>query len=214
MQKVLARFAPQRPFAPPSKYILSVLLAALLNFAAPTFATAQLVEIGKFSSEGTVHLQLPKFHQNFADGTRIIEITVTEYNGNRVVKRKGDAASNGCRIEVAPILKSTGGVIPSAFVAPAGTPVFFGGTFVPVTAFYCRDDHRRCALLKNAVPVGYPPNQSAHCDQTDASDNKCKCHVVPAAGGITIPSVDFCNSYWEQVSSPTIEWVRSHYFQK
>jgi hypothetical protein len=185
MQKVLARFAPQRLFAPPSDYVLRLLLVVLVNFtAAPTFATAQQVEIGKFALDGTVDLELRKFHQKFADGTRIAEITVTDHNGNRVVKRKGYSARSNCRIEIAPILSSTGDIIPSTSVASAGTPVFFG-TLTPVTVFYCSDDHRRCALLKK---LG---NQAAYCDQTDASGNKCKCHVVPAEGGITIPSVDF-----------------------
>ena len=55
------------------------LLAAMLNPAAvPTSAATQRVEIGRFTSAGTIALQLPKFHEQFADGTRISEITVAE----------------------------------------------------------------------------------------------------------------------------------------
>jgi len=73
-----------------SRRLLWLLPAVWLNLVpVTTFAATQSVEIGRFTSAGTISLQLPKFHEQFADGTRIAEITVTEYDGNRVVSAKG-----------------------------------------------------------------------------------------------------------------------------
>ena len=121
-----------------------------------TLAATQSVEIGRFTSAGTISLQLPKFQEQFADGTRIAEITVTEYNGNRVVKRKGYSASGDCRTEITPIMNSSGQIIPSTFVAPAGTRVFFL-TPIEVDLLRCSDDgcSDKVALLP---PMGATPD--------------------------------------------------------
>jgi hypothetical protein len=117
-----------------------LLLAVLINSAAMSvFAATQLVEIGRYTSTGTIALQLPKFQEQFADGTRISEIKVAEYNGNLVVKRKGYSASGDCRTEIAPIMDSSGKIIPSTSVTTVGTRIFFTKA-IKVDLLRCSDD--------------------------------------------------------------------------
>src|SRR4030095_12727781 len=106
----------------PHRGFLWLLGAVVLGMAASsTFAATQRAEIGKFTAAGTITLQLAKFQEQFTDGTKITEVTVTDYNGTRVVKRKGYAASGDCRVEMAPIADSAGQILQSASIAPAGT---------------------------------------------------------------------------------------------
>ena len=117
-----------------------LLLAVLLNLVAmPVFAATQLVEIGRYTSTGTIALQLPKFQEQFADGIRISEIKVAEHNGNLVVKRKGYSASGDCRTEIAPIMNSSGQIIPSTSVTSVGTRVFFTRA-IKADLLRCSDD--------------------------------------------------------------------------
>ncbi len=103
-----------------------LLLAAMLNPAAvsPRAAT-QRVEIGQFTSAGRIALQLEKFHEQFADGTRIAEITLADDNGYSVVRRKGYSASGELPRREPPVHDwVTAKPCRANFVAPAGTPVF------------------------------------------------------------------------------------------
>jgi len=192
---------------------LWLLVAVLLSVAAsPIFAATQHAEIGKFTASGTITLQLAKFQEQFADGTKIAEITVTDYNGNRVVKRKGYSASGDCRVEMAPIANSAGQVIQNASVAPAGTRVYLFSVH-PVAVLSCQDDG--CHALKNVVLLGDPPLQSAKCDVTALSDNLCWCHLNDGTGDHLVNNFgDFCNSFLETILSPLSDWIRLQNIQE
>ena len=177
--------------------------------ASSTFAATQRAEIGKFTASGTITLQLAKFQEQFTDGTKITEVTVTNYNGTRVVKRKGYAASGDCRVEMAPIADSAGQIIQSASIAPAGTRVYLFSVY-PVSLLECEDDG--CHALKN---VGTPPLQSAKCDVTELSDNRCWCHLNDGTGVHLVHNFgDFCNSFLETLLSPLGNWIRFQYIQE
>ena len=191
-----------------TRRLLWLLPAVWLNLVpVTTLAATQSVEIGRFTSAGTISLQLPKFHEQFADGTRIAEITVTEYNGNRVVKRKGYSASGDCRVEIAPIMNSSGQTIPSTFVAPAGTRVFLL-TPIEVDLLRCSDDGciDKVALLP---PAGAYRGQ---CDQTELSGNRCRCHII-GENALFGNEGDWCNSYLEHIWSTLSDWIRLRYIK-
>jgi len=191
----------------------AILSAALLALgAAPAVAANQKVEVGQFTSSGTIALQLPKFHEQFADGTKIAEITVADFNGYRVVSRKGYAASGACRIETAPITTGDGQPIPSHFVAAAGTRVFLP-TLISVTLSGCVDN--RCGDLAGVDGLGGHETLRAWCDRTELSDNICRCHVVTTeAVGIQLAdnALGLCTSWLDRLTSAQVsEWIRFRY---
>ena len=191
----------------------AILLAALLALGAvPALAANQRVEVGQFTSSGTIALQLPKFHEQFADGTKIAEITVADFNGYRVVSRKGYAASGACRIETAPIMTGDGQPIPSHFVAAAGTRVFLP-TLISVTLSGCVDN--RCGDLAGVDGLGGHETLRAWCDRTELSDNVCRCHVVTTeAVGIQLAdnALGLCTSWLDRLTSAQVsEWIRFRY---
>ena len=191
----------------------SFLVGAMLNPAAvPTSAATQRVEIGRFTSAGTVTLQLPKFHEQFADGTRISEITVAEYNGQRVVRRKGYSASGNCRVESTPIMTSNGQAIPSQVAAPAGTPVYLP-VLIRVAVTGCSDSG--CRDLAGVDALGGHETIRAWCDQTELSDNLCRCHVDTTESVDTKlfeSSLVTCRSSLGPLTSAQVsEWVRFQY---
>ena len=201
---------------PPVRRIVllhAILSAALLALgAAPAVAANQKVEVGQFTSSGTIALQLPKFHEQFADGTKIAEITVADFNGYRVVSRKGYAASGACRIETAPITTGDGQPIPSHFVAAAGTRVFLP-TLISVTLSGCVDN--RCGDLAGVDGLGGHETLRAWCDRTELSDNACRCHVVTTeAVGIQLAdnALGLCTSWLDRLTSAQVsEWIRFRY---
>lgn len=215
MKKALVRSGTPQLVAASTRRLLRLLPAVLLNVVpVTTFAATQSVEIGKFTSAGTITLQLQKFHEQFADGTRIAEITVTEYDGNRVVKRKEYSASGDCRAEIAPIMNSSGQIIPSTFVASAGTRVFLP-TLIPVTRLTCSDDG--CSDLAGVDALDGHETLSAKCDQTELSDNRCQCHVKTTESAETglydYEGDDLCSSWLEDILSPVSDWIRLRYIQ-
>ena len=201
---------------PPVRRIVllhAILSAALLALGAvPALAANQRVEVGQFTSSGTIALQLPKFHEQFADGTKIAEITVADFNGYRVVSRKGYAASGACRIETAPITTGDGQPIPSHFVAAAGTRVFLP-TLISVTLSGCVDN--RCGDLVGVDGLGGHETLRAWCDRTELSDNACRCHVVTTeAVGIQLAdnALGLCTSWLDRLTSAQVsEWIRFRY---
>jgi hypothetical protein len=213
MKKKPKRSGTPKLLAASSRRLLWLLPAVWLNLVpVTTLAATQSVEIGRFTSAGTISLQLPKFQEQFADGTRIAEITVTEYDGNRVVRRKGYSASGDCRVEITPIMNSSGQTISSIFVAPAGTRVFFVKA-IPVTLFSCSDDGRCSELVGVGVPDG-PQTLSAKCDQTELSDNRCQCHITTTDSTETqVGADDFCHSGLENLWSHLSDWIRLRYIK-
>ena len=191
----------------------AILSAALLALGAvPARAATQRVEVGQFTSSGTIALQLPKFHEQLADGTRIAEITVADLNGYRVIRRKGYAASGECRIESAPITTADGQPISSQFAAAAGTRVFLPALFrVALTG--CVDN--RCGDLVGVDGLGGHETLRAWCDRTELSEDLCKCHVVTTESvDIKIANypLDLCTSGLDRVTSVQVsEWVRFRY---
>ncbi len=189
------------------------LLAAMLDPAAvPASAATQRVEIGRFTSAGTVALQLAKFHEQFADGTRISEITVAEYNGQRVIKRKGYSASGNCRVESTPIMTSNGQAIPGQVVPPAGTPVYLP-VLIRVVVTGCSDSG--CHDLVGVDALGGHETIRAWCDQTELSDYLCRCHVDTTESLDTKLSespLGQCRSSLGPLTSAQVsEWVRFRY---
>ena len=68
MKKVIVRSGTLELLAASTRCFLWLLAAVSLNLVPfTTFAATQPVEIGKFTSAGTITLQLPKFHEQFAD---------------------------------------------------------------------------------------------------------------------------------------------------
>lgn len=190
------------------------MLAVVINLAAvPAFAAAQLVEVGHFTSAGTITLQLLKFHEQFADGTRIAEITVAEHNGQRVVNRKGYSASGDCRIESAPLLTSNGQLIPRHLVAPAGTRVYLP-ELIKAWLIGCADDG--CRALEGVDFLGHE-TISARCDQTTLSENRCGCHVVTTETVGTVlfgNGTELCKGSLDRlISAQVSEWIRFRYIE-
>ena len=188
-------------------------LAALLIFgSARALAANQPVEVGRFMSAGTIVLQLPKFHEQFADGTRISEIIVAEDDGYRVVRRKGYSASGQCRMESARLVTANGQPILSTAVAPLGTPVFLPG-LISVTLIGCSDNG--CRRLTGVDGLGGHETLRAWCDQTELSDNRCRCHVVTTESvdtQLANDSLGLCASLLDRVLSyPVTEWIRFRY---
>jgi hypothetical protein len=181
--------------------------------AGPTFAATQRAEIGRFTASGTIALQWAKFQKQLADGTKIAEISVTDYQGTPVVKRKWYGASGDCRVEMAPMANSAGQILPSGFVAPAGTPVYLFSVH-PVSLLACEDEEGWCHALKNVHPLGAPPAISAKCDVTEASENRCWCHVNVGLGPEPInDGLDYCTSFLDTVWDDLIAWIKSDYLQ-
>ena len=202
---------------PPARRIAllrAITSAALLTLgAAPALAAAnQPVEVGRFTATGTIALQLPKFHEQLADGTRIAEITVGDVDGYRVVSRKGYAASGACRIESTPIVTGDGQPIPSHVVAAAGTRVFLPALF-KVALTGCVDN--RCSSLVGVDGFDGHETLRAWCDRTELSEDLCKCHVVTTESvDIRIANypLDLCTAGLDRVTSVQVsEWVRFRY---
>jgi hypothetical protein len=191
----------------------AILLAALLIFGtAPALAANQLVEVGRFTSAGTIALQLPKFHEQLADGTRISEITVVDDDGYRVVRRKGYTASGQCRMESARVVTANGQAILSTVVAPVGTPVFLP-PLIRVIAAGCNDNG--CRKLEGVDGLGGHETLRAWCDRTELSDSRCSCHVVTTESvdtQLASDSLGLCASLLDRVLSYQVsEWIRFRY---
>ena len=193
----------------------AIVLAALLDFGAThTLAANQSVEIGRFTSSGTIALQLEKFHEQFGDGTRISEITVGDYNGYRVVRRKGNSASGECRVEMAPLMTGNGEAILSGSAVAAGTRVFLPG-LLKVTLTGCSNN--LCSSLAGVDGLGGHETLRAWCDQTVLSENRCRCHVVTTES----PDIELaedrgnlCTSWLDRlISAHVSEWVRFRYIE-
>ena len=192
----------------------AIVLAALLDLGAThTLAANQSVEIGRVTSSGTIALQLEKFHEQFGDGTRIAEITVGDYNGYRVVRRKGNSASGECRVERAPLMTGNGEAILS------GSPWQPVGGFLPglikVTLTGCSNN--LCSSLAGADGLGGHETLRAWCDQTVLSENRCRCHVVttesPGHRAREDPG-NLCTSWLDRlISAHVSEWVRFRYIE-
>ena len=186
--------------------LVLVLMAAVVGTVAASAADAasRRAEIGKFAGGDTIKLHMDRFQDEFGSGERIVDLRVDEDKGYVVVRRKGYTEDENCRVETARILNASGQPIPAGYVAAPGTPVFLANP-VAVTRTACEGDGR-CHALKN-VPPGL---QTARCDITEVSDNKCACHIDDGTGLRTI-DLDFCYSWFQQVSTVLVDWVRLQY---
>jgi hypothetical protein len=207
-QHIRARLAPGG--MPP---LFAIPVAALLVFGAPPArAASQLVEVGRFTSAGTIALQLPKFHEQLADGTRISEITVTDHDGYRVVRRKGYTASGHCRTESARLVTANGQAILSTAVAPLATPVFLTPV-ISVILSGCSDSG--CRRLAGVDGLDGHETLRAWCDQTALSDNGCGCHVVTTESvetQLANDSLGLCKSLVDRfIPYQVSEWIRFRY---
>jgi hypothetical protein len=109
-------------------------------------------------------------------------------------------------------MTSNGQAIPSQVAAPAGTPVYLP-VLVRVATTGCSDSG--CRDLAGMDALGGHETIRAWCDQTELSDNLCRCHVDTTESVDTKlfeSSLVTCRSSLGPLTSAQVsEWVRFQY---
>jgi hypothetical protein len=190
------------------KWLCSIAAVWLCSIGVASAAPDFRAQVAKVAVNGDIVLLTDRLVDEFQDGTPVAESFVDISNGFLRLVRKGYKFNGDCIREVASIY-DINRIPVSVGNTVAGQSLFvFEATMINVMA--CTDDG--CRDLKWVVGVGYPPLESARCDRTELSGNKCKCHLDDG-NETTVTNGDFCNSWLEERILSIQHWVLPQFIQ-
>ncbi|TQV66165.1 hypothetical protein FKG94_27465 [Exilibacterium tricleocarpae] len=180
---------------------LGVACLTILSLSAYAEST-QVAQVGAYGADGKIELLSDRFLKEFPNGRPIAEISVVNVGGYLHLSRKGFAGEQGCRVERIQLVDAQ-----RTPLVAGSDPAEGGGAFIisayPTELIGCKDDG--CHALRNVPP--WP--QSAICDNTEASDGKCACHINRGFGIEIIRDGLFCLDLREIMISNLLYWMKA-----